>query len=239
MKSTDTAMNTAAAWGKFAAEILSGNWDGAMEELNKVKELINDRNYGDLTIQLYHRTWLIHWSLFPFFNTETGREALCELFFSPAYINSIQTSCPWILRYLTAAAVTSHLRKRNTNNYQKQIRELVKIIKQETYQYTDPITEFIYALYVDFDFELAQKKLSQVEIVLKSDFFLASLADEFVECARHLISESYCRIHQVIDIKDLSQRLNLSPEDGEKWIVSLVRETRSDAKIDFNKVYFR
>lgn len=36
-------MNTAAAWGKFAAEILSGNWDGAMEEMNKVKELINDR----------------------------------------------------------------------------------------------------------------------------------------------------------------------------------------------------
>lgn len=44
-------------------------------------------------------------------------------------------------------------------------------------------------------------KLVQVETVLKSDFFLASLADEFVECARHLISESYCRIHQVIDIK--------------------------------------
>lgn len=72
--------------------------------------------------------------------------------------------------------------------------------------------------------------------MLKSDFFLASLADEFVECARHLISESYCRIHQVIDIRDLSNRLNLSPEEGEKWIVSLIRETRSDAKIDFNKV---
>lgn len=36
-------MNAAAAWGKFAAEILSGNWDGSMEELNKVKEIINDR----------------------------------------------------------------------------------------------------------------------------------------------------------------------------------------------------
>lgn len=36
-------MNAAAAWGKLAAEILSGNWDGAMEELNKVKEIIDDR----------------------------------------------------------------------------------------------------------------------------------------------------------------------------------------------------
>jgi translation initiation factor 3 subunit E len=41
--STDVTMNTGAAWGKFAAEILSGNWDGAMEELAKVKEIINDR----------------------------------------------------------------------------------------------------------------------------------------------------------------------------------------------------
>jgi translation initiation factor 3 subunit E len=41
--STDVSMNTGAAWGKFAAEILSGNWDGAMEELAKVKEIINDR----------------------------------------------------------------------------------------------------------------------------------------------------------------------------------------------------
>jgi len=207
-------MNTGAAWGKFAAEILSGNWDGAMEELNNVKDIINDRvspqlaysflisqTYADPTIQLYHRTWLIHWSLFPFFNTPNGREQLCELFFSPTFINSIQTSSPWIVRYLTAAVVTSQLRKRNTNAYQKQVRDLVKIIKQETYQYTDPITEFVNALYVDFDFELAQRKLVQVETVLKSDFFLASLADEFVECARHLISEAYCRIHQVIDIK--------------------------------------
>jgi len=36
----------------------------------------------------------------------------------------------------------------------------------------------------------------------------------------------------------LSERLNLSPEDGEKWIVNLIRETRmgADAKIDLEKV---
>ena len=43
-------MNTAAAWGKFAAEILSGNWDGAMEELNKVKDIINDRVHSPMTV---------------------------------------------------------------------------------------------------------------------------------------------------------------------------------------------
>jgi translation initiation factor 3 subunit E len=37
---------------------------------------------------------------------------------------------------------------------------------------------------------------------------------------------------------DLSERLNLSKAEGEKWIVNLIRETRmgADAKIDLEKV---
>lgn len=39
-------------------------------------------------------------------------------------------------------------------------------------------------------------------------------------------------------ISDLSERLNLSREDGEKWIVNLIRDTRmgADARIDLEKV---
>lgn len=38
---------------------------------------------------------------------------------------------------------------------------------------------------------------------------------------------------------DLSDRLNLSRDEGEKWIVNLIRETRmgADAKIDLEKVH--
>ena len=38
--------------------------------------------------------------------------------------------------------------------------------------------------------------------------------------------------------RDLSERLNLSRDEGEKWIVNLIRETRmgADAKIDLEKV---
>lgn len=34
----------------------------------------------------------------------------------------------------------------------------------------------------------------------------------------------------------MSQRLNLTQEEGEKWIVNLIRDTRVDAKIDFEEV---
>jgi translation initiation factor 3 subunit E len=56
-----------------------------------------------------------------------------------------------------------------------------------------------------------------------------------MENARQFISETYCRIHQKIDVKELSQTLNLTQEEGEKWIVNLIRDTRVDAKIDFEE----
>jgi translation initiation factor 3 subunit E len=151
------------------------------------------------------------------------------MFLTPQYINTIQTSCPWILRYLATAVVTNKRRK-------NQMKELVKIIEQEAYEYKDPVTEFVEALFVRFDFEGAQKKLKECEDVLSNDFFLAATHEDFMESARQFISETYCRIHQKIDIKEMSQRLNLTQEEGEKWIVNLIRDTRVDAKIDFEEV---
>ncbi|CAL3971791.1 hypothetical protein PZA11_005076 [Diplocarpon coronariae] len=233
--STDEAKVTAATWGKLASEILCLNWEAAMEEVTKVKESIDTKLFSNPLAQLTHRTWLIHWALFPFFNYEAGRDVICEMFFSAPFINTIQTACPWILRYLTAAVITNRNRTRNTGQYQKQLKDIIRIVKQENYEYSDPVTDFIKALYIDFDFEEAQKKLSEADVVLQSDFFLNHASEGFVEAARHLISESYCKIHQRIDIKDLSARLGLNQDDGEKWIVNLIRDTRVDAKIDYKE----
>ncbi|KAF8536049.1 putative eukaryotic translation initiation factor 3 subunit EifCe [Trichophaea hybrida] len=233
--STDSEKTTQATWGKLACDILRTEWEAAMEEVTKVKDLIEQKLYNNPLAQLQHRTWLIHWTLFPFFNHDPARDTLIELFFSPAFINTIQTSCPWILRYLAAAVITNRNRNRNAGQYQKQLKDLVRVVKQELYEYQDPITEFVTALCIDFDFEEAQRKLGEAEEVLKSDFFLVATAEAFVDSARHLISESYCKIHQRIDIKDLAKRLNLSQDEGEKWIVNLIRDTRVDAKIDYKE----
>ena len=199
--STDNDKVASATWGKLAADILTTNWETVMDEVNKVKDSVDTKLFNNPLAQLQHRTWLIHWTLFPFFNYEPARDTLCDLFFSPAFINTIQTNCPWILRYLAAAVVTNRNRNRNTGQYQKQLKDLVRVVRQEGYEYNDPITDFIKALYIDFDFEEAQKKLREAEDVLRGDFFLVAAADGFVEAARHLISESYCKIHQRIDIR--------------------------------------
>ena len=241
--STDNDKISSATWGKLACDILTTNWDAVLEEITKVRESIDTKLFNNPLAQLQHRTWLIHWSLFPLFNHDPARDILTELFFSPNFINTIQTDCPWILRYLSATVVTNYIRpntaapakgnqNRNTGNQQKQLKDLVRAVRQESYEYSDPITSFLRALYIDFDFSAAQHHLSTSHTVLKSDFFLSSSADAFVDASRHLISESYCKIHQRIDIADLSGRLGLSDEEGEKWIVNLIRETRMDGKLD-------
>lgn len=55
-----------------------------------------------------------------------------------------------------------------------------------------------------------QVKLRECEEVLENDYFLAALKDEFVENARLFIFETYCRIHQCIDLRMLAGMLPLN-----------------------------
>merc|ERR1719447_1525943 len=181
-----------ALWGKLASEILMQNWDTALEDVNRIKDII------DLFL------------------------------FQPQYLNTIQTMCPHILRYLTTAVITNKRRK-------NVIKDLVKVIQQESYTYKDPITEFIECLYVSFDFDAAQTKLRECETVIINDFFLVACLDDFIENARLFIFETFCRIHQCISINMLAQKLNMTEDDAEKWVVNMIRNARLDAKIDSEK----
>nr|AEE61882.1 unknown [Dendroctonus ponderosae] len=218
-----------ALWGKFASEILVQNWDSALEDLNKLREHIDNSPHqygGSMLNLLQQRTWLIHWSLFVFFNHAMGRELIIEMFlYRPHYLNAIQTMCPHILRYLATAVIINRGRR-------SALKDLVKVIQQESYTYRDPITEFLEHLYVNFDFDGARQKLRECETVLFNDFFLISCLDEFVENARLMIFETFCRIHQCISIGMLAEKLNMNPDEAECWIVNLIRNARLDAKID-------
>merc|ERR1719334_2176756 len=133
--------------------------------------------------------------------------------------------CPHILRYLTTAVITNKRRKQI-------LKDLVKVIQQESYTYRDPITEFLECLYVNFEFNEAQTKLLECETVLVNDFFLVACLDDFIENARLFIFETFCRIHQCISISMLAEKLNMTPDEAERWIVNLIRNARLDAKID-------
>jgi len=214
-------------WGKLASEILMQNWDAALEDFNRLRQFIDESIFGSSLQTLQHRTWLIHWSLFVFFNHPKGRELIIDLFlYQKQYLNAIQTTCPWMLRYLSTAVITNKSTRRNV------MKDLIKVIQEESYTYQDPITSFIEDLYVNFDFDGAQRKLRDCEKVLNNDFFLVACLDDFIENSRMMIFETFCRIHQCISISMLADKLSMSPEEAEKWIVNLIRNAKLDAKID-------
>jgi len=222
---TSNEKGFSALWGKFAADILMQDWDTALEDMARLREVIDSKTIFTPLNQLQQRMWLMHWSLFVFFNHENGRNSIIDLFFQDRYMNAIQTNAHHLLRYL-AAAVVINKRRRNV------LKDLIRVIQQEAHSYSDPITEFLECLFVHYDFEGAQVKLRECEAVLDQDFFLQSIKEEFVENARLFVFETYCRIHQCIDIKMLAQKLNMDDDAAELWIVKLIRSAKLHAKID-------
>merc|ERR1712203_732315 len=54
----------------------------------------------------------------------------------------------------------------------------------------------------------------------------------FIENGRALIFEMYCRIHKKIKVESIAEKLSMTQEDAELWIVELIRNARLHAKID-------
>lgn len=220
-----------AAWGKLAAEILASlkstqqnSWDAAWDDLHELKDLIdNTRQFESPLQQLEHRSWWIHWSLFVFWNHPNGRNGIIDQFFQDKYVSTIQNSCPWILRYLAVAVIINKKRR-------SQLKDLVKVIEQEGYAYSDPILRFLANLYIKVDFESAQSELANCATLMQNDYFLNTFTNDFLENARIFIFESYVKIHRVIDLESLAKKLGM--DDTERWIANLIRNARYSAKID-------
>lgn len=199
---------------------------------------------------LAFRSWLLTWSLFIFFKNpvdadeeetpDVGTEypaaedmpeylllQMLDFFMGQKHLNAMQTNCPWLLRYVCVAMVCTAKKSRKYKGW------LINVVQQEAYEFSDPITRFITALYIDYDFEKANACLKESIPVLESDFFLHPYAQKFVDAARLAIIESVCRIHTKLDTNTLASSIDLDASmDAEQWIVDLIRDIKLDAKLD-------
>ncbi|KAL9191238.1 hypothetical protein ACHAXT_000944 [Thalassiosira profunda] len=228
-------------WGKLSCEILVEDWEEASIALIAVKTAIEQLAQTQKLTPLealQHRTWLLHWSLFVFWNDASGKglESMVELYMSEKYLQAVTTNAPHLLRYLTAAVLLCKRRaakKAGSNSSaegRRLLRDLVRVMNQ--CEYSDPIVEFVDKLSVKFDFEAAQSQLAMCETVLSSDFFLCRQTALFMEEARVFVFENYCRIHHKIDLSTLGEKLAMDRDRAERWIVDLIRNALLDAKID-------
>lgn len=234
--SIDPTLTLSAYWGKLVSNILEEplegeekTYDGAIEELKLLKDDIESaRNSRSPSVQLQQRTAWLHWSLFVYFKVGgvKGMQMLVEQWTESTleagekrrffYLDTIQSACPWLLRYLVTAMVISHQGPIKINTYASnnpgavqgrksilspKIYQVLRVVESEKYQYSDIITEFFRLLVGTVDFEGATACLKKAnESVLAQDFFTSHVKNEFVDRARHFMSEVYCRIHHRIDI---------------------------------------
>jgi len=235
--SKDEERKFRALWGSLAAEILvSSNLGRALDTLSLLRDAVDQRVKVEHAMQLQQRTWLIHWSLFLFFNPNQAPSStyngLLDFLMQDKMINTVQTTCPHILRYITVALVCNIRSRRNLLE-----NDLVNILRLEPSR--DPFTSFVDALYHDFDMEAAHGHLKNCETLFQTDFFLSpphnhaqTVRDHFMENARRLLFELYCKTHQRISLDLLAARLEVSVADIGSVIIPFIRDAGINAKID-------
>ncbi|KAG6383782.1 hypothetical protein SASPL_156449 [Salvia splendens] len=220
-------------YAKFQFEC--GNYSGAADYLHQYRALCtnNDKSLSALWGKLAAEVLMQNWDI-----ALEELNHLKEIIDSKVvwYLSAIQTNAPHLLRYLATAFIVNKRRR-------PQFKEFIKVIQPEQYSHDDPITEFLACIYVNYDFDGAQKKMRECEEAILNDPFLGKrieegnfttvpLRDEFLENARLFIFETYCRIHQRIDMGVLAEKLNLNYEEAERWIVNLIRTSKLEARID-------
>eukprot|EP00056_Hartaetosiga_gracilis_P017743 m.8303 g.8303 ORF g.8303 m.8303 type:complete len:453 (-) comp6073_c0_seq1:41-1399(-) len=237
---TDIKESINALWGLLACSIL--NQEDDFESAKQNIQLLTTNFDGPLISELsslellQQRAWLLHWSLYVFFFASNKRDSYQELLkmflFDNAYINTINTLCPHLYRYLGVAALLLGREKVGEKNG---MFEFVRLLRRKSVTYTDPIIDLITALSIDFDFDAAFESLENAIAVIDSDFFLNSIKEEFANSARESIFEMYCRVHSSVSLDFIAEKLQLSDLDAEIWIVNLIRKTDIRASINLEK----
>ncbi|UKK02109.2 eukaryotic translation initiation factor 3, subunit 6 [Theileria orientalis] len=208
----------------------------------KFAELLNNEELSrDRKELILKRCWLLHWALFYIFkyhlslfhlNTKSIKTfewpQLQEYFMDERNLVVVNMVAPHLLRYYAVYAILN----RNRKDHFKTINNLIANTKDK---YNDTFTSLLGALFVDFDFDAAQKHIVAIKEACYVDVLLNPLKDAIEEGSRHIIFETYCRVHKSIDIDIIAQGVNMSALEAERWIVNIIRHSHMEAKIDSEK----
>ncbi|AFZ79270.1 eukaryotic translation initiation factor 3 subunit 6, putative [Theileria equi strain WA] len=203
--------------------------------------LVSDEFSKDRKDLILKRSWLLHWSLFYIFKyhlylfhkKNKGIKSfewpqLQEYFLDDRNLSVVHLVAPHLLRYYAVYAILN----RNRKDHFKVISAAISNAKSK---YSDTFTSLLGALFVDFNFEAAQKHIAEIDKACSSDVLLDPLKEVIEENSRHIIFETYCRIHKSINLDLIAQKVNMSSLEAERWIVNIIRHSHVEAKIDSEK----
>lgn len=230
-------------WGRLACRIMLERWTESVTDVMILKQAIEHKSVPPVE-QLQQRSWLIHWALFVQFNGGAKSGATqatdpLENFLGDRYsLQAMENMCPWMLRYFAVSVILFNRRKGAIDGLLRELRGM-------GYLYSDCFTEFMLAVYDRFDFKEARQHLAQCREVMSSDFFLHAFKDRFAQQARLVICEMTCLLNRSVDMATMAEKLGLTADDAEKWMVDMVMgaaaaggatafDSQIDARIDSN-----
>jgi translation initiation factor 3 subunit E len=137
---------------------------------------------------------------------------MIDFFLQPAFFNTIQTSFPEMLKYLTAAVIIQR----------QYSHELLKTLNLNVQQ--NAIIDFYRSLFI----APAADKLTAATVEVSKDVFLKSHATIFSKQAKALLLESLSKLHVSLKLSVLLKQLELNAQD----VVSLLPGATVDTKKD-------
>ncbi|EDO08139.1 putative eukaryotic translation initiation factor 3 subunit 6 [Babesia bovis T2Bo] len=214
----------------------------AVQCIVRLAELLGNEEIGKTRKEMVlKRVWLLHWAMFyvfkyhiPLSQVKTkGAKSyewphVQEYLIDDRNMAVVQIVAPHLLRYYAVYAILH----RNRKDHFKVISAAISNGKSK---YSDTFTALVGALFVDFNFEDAQKHIARIQDACRLDVFLDPLKFQIEEHSRHIIFETYCRIHKSINLDLIAQKVNMSALEAERWIVGLIRHSHLEAKIDSEK----
>eukprot|EP01156_Anaeramoeba_ignava_P011146 Anaeramoba_ignava/a482111_44.p1 GENE.a482111_44~~a482111_44.p1 ORF type:complete len:522 (-),score=182.29 a482111_44:237-1604(-) len=213
-------------WGKLVCEISTQKMEEGEKTIQSIREIIEKTlPKSNQRYQLKCAGFLMHWSLFVFFNSPNGLNQLIDLFFNDLYNSVIQTFAPHLLRYLCVAVFLDQQRRSSMRN-------LLRLIDQEKYRYSDPITELIYSTFSKKNLNNIESQIEKCEKFCTQDFFLFGIKDQFISSIRVSIFEIFCKIYHELSFDVFVKQLRINPDDVENWIVNVIRNSNINAKVD-------
>jgi translation initiation factor 3 subunit E len=244
-ETTNKMMRLGLLWGKVAAEVLLHKSNDAKDTLLELRSAIDDvaetiLSPRDAALQ---RAWLLHYFLFvhkvAFSKAQTAQQMAAQqqkpdhllvdwVLNNPTLLQTLQSVCPHLLRYLAASALAVRSAKRR-EPYVMQVAQICQLCESS---YSDDLTRFIVALYVNCSVHASQPHVHACISSIRKDYFLNKCADEVIDAMRTAFCESWFRLHTTSSIADVAERVAWSGAGFERWIVDVIRTSRLDAKID-------
>jgi hypothetical protein len=144
-----------------------------------------------------HKAWLLHQILIYSFTNKCSdlfAALLCDkATYGTLFLNVVQLRSQNLLRYLVAALLLNR-------NVDELVEVALPIILQEKSEYSDCFTEYVVALYEDFDFARAQALLPQLIAAAEADLLLKPFASELQLQAALLVYEVTSQIYKTVDL---------------------------------------